>query len=95
MFEFELIFSRYDGKRGQRRQSAPVFVPAAGFDAAVLRANDMLRGMANADQARDYKLASVAQRGLSGEHGYSAGADMFETQEEFSARLAEREGGAS
>lgn len=95
MFQFQLVFTRYDRKACVRRQSAPVPVHAADFDAAVQRANDMVRGMANADQARDYKIASVAQVGLCGESGYSAGADMFETQEEFSARLAEREGGAS
>lgn len=95
MFEFQLVFTRYDDKRGQRRQSAPVFVHAADFGAAVQRANDMVRGMANADTARDYKIASVAQRGLAGESGYSAGHDMFETQEEFSARVAEKEGAAT
>lgn len=86
MFDYQIVFTRWDSARGLRRQSAPIMVRAADFDAATTRAYDILRGMAVADRDREYKVASVSQTGLGGEQGYDGG-DIFETRDEYEARV--------
>ena len=85
MHDYQVVFTRWDSARGLRRQSAPVTIWAADFDAAVTRAKDILHGMAAADRDREYMVASVSHVGLGGEHGYTNAGDIFATRAEVEA----------
>lgn len=63
-FEFEIRFTRYGN--GVRQQSYPAWVMAKSFSDAHQMAQLLLRGMTSADASREYGIAFISQRGLSG-----------------------------
>lgn len=83
MIQYKITLSRY--KDGQRRLSTPQWVGATDFDDAVRRANMILIGARGIDPDADFDIHGVEQYGS---HGIQCdGVLLFETQEEFSARL--------
>ena len=83
MIQYKITLSRY--KDGQLRLSTPQWVVAVNFDDAVLRANMILIGARGIDPDADFAIHAVEQYGS---HGTQCdGVLLFETAEEFSARL--------
>lgn len=93
--QYALQFSRYNRQRAERRDSNIMFTEATDFDQGVRIANAMLKGMREADPDSDYAIVKV-----DASHNYhgidcSGGGFLFETGEEFSARVAARQESAS
>lgn len=80
---FAATFTRWDAKRGQRRQSAPFTIHAPNWTFAERQALAILEGMRAADTACEYELAGLAMTGLGGDACYQG----WETQAEWSARV--------
>lgn len=80
---FKVSFARY--KNGEMRISTPQWLGAKDFTSVCVRAEDMLFAMKQADPESDYSIASIDAQYQGKECG---GARMFETSDEFSARLA-------
>lgn len=89
MMEFEAKFARYNPKRGEVRLSSPQFFIAEDFRGAVKIAEAILTGL-RSDLERDYRIISINERGARGIDCSGGGVGMFETAEEFSARVAEK-----
>lgn len=90
MATFQIKFHRYDKKSGQSRKSGVVhFTHNDGFHAAYLYAQTMMHGMAAADPERDYSIISILSHEFRGED-CEGGSRLWETAEEFSARVAEQ-----
>lgn len=85
--EFLIKFARY--RNGETRISGAQFVSAESFDDAVAIANDRVRGMIAADPDSRFYVERIESRGMQRVVDCENGARMFETAEEFSARVAE------
>lgn len=80
---FKVNFARY--ANGETRISTPQWLNAENFRFACERAEDMLYTMKEIDPQSIFTIASIDAQYHGKECG---GARMFETSEEFSARLA-------
>lgn len=89
MLEFEAKFARYDSRKGESRLSSPQFFVAEDFRGAVKIAEAILTGL-RGDLDREYRLIDLKERGSGGIDCSGGGVGMFETAEEFSARVAEK-----
>lgn len=85
--QFAARFTRYNGQRGERRDSDVSFFHAENFGQAYAMATMALGGMRDADPASDYQIMSLEATGY---HGVDCrgGGNLFETQAEFSERVA-------
>lgn len=86
MTQFQYRFTRYDRTKCERRLSGTQFVHAKTMGDALTRICDRLAGLKDGDPTNDYELMSVAMVGLRGVD-CEGGGRLFETQEEFSARV--------
>lgn len=91
MTDFQIIFHRYHSSYGSRF-SAPVFIRATDIRDALDRAELMIRGMraASPPQVRSGEhliVSSIEHRGLRGEQASAMGGNIWETDEEMTARL--------
>ena len=88
MITYQLRFTRYCPKKAERRLSGVMHVEAENFAAAVQRANDVVAGMVGCDPDREYAVMSVSTDAYHGVDCLGAGYMIWETPEEFSARVA-------
>jgi hypothetical protein len=89
MATFQVKFQRY--RNLQSRISGTQFINTnnGDFNEAAEIANTMLRGMRAADPESEYRIVSLLSHDYRGED-CEGGGRMFETQEEFTARVAEK-----
>jgi hypothetical protein len=90
MSEYELRFGRYDAKSGESRLSDVQFTQAEDIRGAVRIAEAILTGL-KTDLERQYRIISITERGSRGIDCRGGGISMFETREEFSARVAAKQ----
>lgn len=82
--QFKVTFHRY--RNGESRISAARFINVEDFHAASATAHLMALAMRDADPEGDFKIAEIATVGFRGKQCMSG----WETDEEFSARVAEK-----
>lgn len=85
MTQYLIKFARYNN--GETRVSGAQFVSAENFDDAFKIANDRVRGMIAADPISRFYIERIECHRVCAVD-CEGGAFMFETVEEFSARLA-------
>ena len=66
MYPFNIRFTKYSSKTGQRFKSAPIFVHEPSFRDAYAYAHTRLLGMQDADPETEYSLLSIKQDGVGG-----------------------------
>lgn len=90
--DYTAKFTRWDAKRGERRNSPPEFIKARDFAHAYEKARDLLAGMRAGAPEHDYAILAIEARGYGGVNCYEGG-HLFETKEEFDARVGGKENG--
>lgn len=88
--DYLVKFARY--RNGETRVSGAQFIRADSFDGAFEISNDRIRGMIAADPDSKYYIERIEARGIHGTVDCEQGLHMFETKDEFSARLAAENG---
>lgn len=84
---YAIKFRRYNKQIGEARISNITWLNTNdGFAAAYKHADTLLTGMRAVDPDTDYDILEIVGRGVQGVE--CGGARMWETDEEFSARLA-------
>jgi hypothetical protein len=91
MTDYQVTFHRYHSTTGSRF-SSPVFIRATDIRDALDRAELMIRGMRAAlpPETRSGEhiiVASLEHRGLQGQRASDMGGNIWETEDEMTARL--------
>jgi hypothetical protein len=86
--QYRVKFRRYDNKRGEVRLSGIHFMNAEDMNDAAAKSDMMVRAMGEADPEREYSVAEIAYEHRNARAiDCDGGGRLFETAEEFSARV--------
>jgi hypothetical protein len=86
--QYQVRFARY--ANGESRIGGTTFIYADDFTKAVTLGNAICGGMHDADPNREYRVIAITERDVRG-IDCEGGCNMFETAEEFTARVAAKE----
>jgi len=87
--DYLVKFARY--RDGETRINGSQFIRGESFDDAFKIANDRIRGMIAADPDSKFYIERIEARGIQPAIECEGGVHMFETVDEFSARVAQAE----